>query len=126
MKKLCTKSGCKTLIDVSESRCDKHQRAKRGERVTGQFKRDANYYTNRWKALSANQKRKQPLCENCLAIGLVREGRIADHIKEARDKPELFWNPDNLQTLCWSCHTIKTNKERRKRAKGKYKGVDEF
>lgn len=126
MKKLCTKSGCKTLVDVTDSRCPKHPFAGRGERKSNQYSWDANYYTNRWKKLRLTQMTKNPLCENCLAMGMTRPGAIADHIKEARDHPELFFSLSNLQTLCHGCHSHKTTKERRKRAKGNYKAVGDF
>ncbi|MFZ4605167.1 MAG: HNH endonuclease [Caulobacter sp.] len=29
---------------------------------------------------------------------------VADHIERHQGDPDLFWNPDNIQTLCKSCH----------------------
>ena len=34
-----------------------------------------------------------------------------DHIKRAEAYPELFWEPDNLQTLCATCHNSDKQRE---------------
>lgn len=40
---------------------------------------------------------------------------VADHIKERQDRPDLRFVISNGQALCWSCHALKTNEERKKR-----------
>jgi 5-methylcytosine-specific restriction endonuclease McrA len=40
---------------------------------------------------------------------------VADHIKERQDMPDLRLVVSNGQGLCYSCHALKTNEERRKR-----------
>ncbi|WP_449375914.1 HNH endonuclease [Bosea thiooxidans] len=47
----------------------------------------------------------QPLCEYCLACDEVTEATVADHVKPHRGDEALFWDPDNLQSLCGSCHS---------------------
>ena len=38
------------------------------------------------------------------AIGKLVEGRVVDHIRMHRGDLHLFFDPDNLQTLCKACH----------------------
>lgn len=39
---------------------------------------------------------------------------VADHRKRHLGDPQLFWNPDNLQTLCKPCHDSKKQAEERR------------
>jgi 5-methylcytosine-specific restriction endonuclease McrA len=64
------------------------------------------YRSNRWKRL-----RKKVLMRDefsCLECG--RPANQVDHIVALRDGGEEF-DQDNLQSLCNSCHSIKTAKE---------------
>ena len=62
------------------------------------------YYTSRWKALRLNQLSKAPLCCYCEKQGLIVAATIADHIKPHKGAHNLFFSPDNLQSLCKFCH----------------------
>lgn len=44
---------------------------------------------------------------------------VADHVKERRDGGAAL-DPANGAALCWSCHTLKTLRERAKRAARRY------
>lgn len=64
--------------------------------------------TKRWRALRMEiLERDGWACVKCGARGRLE----VDHIKPVRDAPELSFDPDNLQTLCPSCHTRKTRIE---------------
>ncbi|WP_461181830.1 HNH endonuclease [Virgibacillus kimchii] len=79
------------------------------------------YNSRHWKAMSlAVKKRDNYECQECKRQGYVKidtyeikdNGRkkiilVADHIKELEDYPELALDPDNLETLCVSCHNKK-------------------
>ena len=56
-----------------------------------------------------------PLCVNCMARGIYRKGDLVDHIVELRDDWTKRLDPDNLETMCISCHNKKSAIERRKR-----------
>ena len=67
------------------------------------------------------QLRRQPNCVECEKEGVINPATVVDHKKDwkkGRTKEEkrmLFTNPDNLQSLCHSCHnrkTAKTNKNK--------------
>lgn len=69
-------------------------------------KRPYNYNSKEWRDIRARQLSQQPLCEQCTRDGKVKPGSHVDHIDGNA------WNntSDNLQTLCHSCHSSKTNR----------------
>ena len=64
-------------------------------------------HSYRWRKIRMAHLRREPLCRHCLERGVTTAGNTVDHIDNDS------WNnaPDNFQTLCTSCHTIKTNTE---------------
>lgn len=65
--------------------------------------------TKRWQVLRMEILERDGFrCKSCGARGRLE----VDHIKSVRTNPELSFDPDNLQALCPSCHTTKTNIER--------------
>lgn len=59
---------------------------------------------NRWVASG------QCLCVHCAEEGILRQGRICDHIHRMRDGGSPY-DFDNLQMLCSYHHNIKSGKE---------------
>lgn len=62
------------------------------------------YKRARWLRLREHQLVMHPLCAFCLEQGIVEPATVVDHIKPHRGDPELFWDPDNLQSLCKPHH----------------------
>jgi 5-methylcytosine-specific restriction endonuclease McrA len=59
----------------------------------------ALYASNEWKQLSRAKRIANPLCEEC--------GRLAEqvhHKRSANEYPMLFFDWDNLQSVCKECH----------------------
>ena len=59
--------------------------------------------TGYWKRRRALQLRAEPLCRMCLANGIVRQAKVADHIEQHHND----WNKfklGELQSLCEQCH----------------------
>ncbi|WP_278244315.1 HNH endonuclease [Caldisalinibacter kiritimatiensis] len=54
---------------------------------------------------------KQPLCVECEKNGELTPATVVDHIVPHHGDEALFWNEDNLQSLCKLCHDRKTAKE---------------
>lgn len=54
-----------------------------------------------------------PLCVRCLAEGRYVKATVVDHIIPHRGDRKLFWDRDNWQALCKSCHDSKTMTEDR-------------
>ncbi len=71
-------------------------------------KKTRKYKTNHptWRKLRAVQLRREPLCVECTKQGKVTPANTVDHI----DGNTWNNNSSNLQSMCVSCHTIKTNR----------------
>lgn len=74
----------------------------------------ARGYRADWDKLRDWYARQHPLCEHCLAMEPQRVKAMdeVDHIKPFHgvDDP-LRLDPENLQSLCKPCHSIKTARE---------------
>ncbi len=64
------------------------------------------YESALWRKTSREFLKKYPFCFIC-----GKPARIADHITPHRGNIGLFYDEDNLQPMCWSCHSRKTFKE---------------
>lgn len=62
----------------------------------------------RWKKLRNWHLARHPLCAVCLDAGRTTAGAEVDHIIPHRGDARLFWDPENLQTLCKPDHSRKT------------------
>lgn len=62
------------------------------------------YDTPVWRKMRAKQLAKDPLCSMCSIRDIVTPAAVADHIIPHHDDPELFYDGDNLQSLCAPCH----------------------
>ena len=79
----------------------------------------ANLYNDRrWKEAAKEYMDTHPDCEGCGRIVYrgpnkrhPRKGHV-DHMTPHRGNAVLFWDSDNWQTLCASCHAGKSNKEK--------------
>ena len=64
--------------------------------------------SRRWKSLRLEALRRDRF--SCVKCG-ARGGLEVDHIKPVRDRPDLSFDLDNLQTLCGKHHSQKTRIE---------------
>lgn len=62
------------------------------------------YKTARWQHMRDVQRDKQPLCEFCLQSEDVVVADVVDHIRPHKGDETLFFDADNLQSLCKECH----------------------
>lgn len=70
----------------------------------------ARGYDHRWRKIRRAHLNKYPLCAECKRNGIVRLANEVDHIRPHRGNIDLFFDMDNLQSLCKSCHSSKTAK----------------
>ena len=108
--KPCAVSGCPNLCEGSY--CEEH-RKKNNNEYSRFFRSDASksFYTSKeWRTLRKSFLEKNPLCVECLKEGRYTPAKIVDHIVPIRmgGKP---LDEGNLQALCWSCHSKKSDKE---------------
>src|SRR5262249_45676397 len=61
------------------------------------------YNNRRWRRRRQYQLRTQPLCEFCLAEGLVRPADTVDHVEPHGGDYQKFWYGP-VRSLCRSCH----------------------
>lgn len=107
----CNYPGCLGGIAVrGTSYCEKHQKKDREpERESDRFRARTNpwrhlYNNKAWRMLRVFILNRDPMCCIC-----QREGSyIADHIKDHKGSPTLFYDPANLQGVCKTCHDKKT------------------
>lgn len=57
-----------------------------------------------WKRLRALQLGREPLCRMCRELGQYVEATVVDHVIAHRGNEQLFFDGDNLQSLCKPCH----------------------
>lgn len=73
------------------------------------------YQRSAWKRLRAYVLRMAPYCADPFGVhaesGRPRAAEHVDHIKPLRDRPDLGLALSNLQGLCRSCHSKKTQQE---------------
>jgi 5-methylcytosine-specific restriction protein A len=74
------------------------------------FSNASIYQSARWKALRKHHIQSSPLCVHCLKNDRTKAGWIVDHIVPINEGGEPF-DESNLQSLCSSCHNIKSGKE---------------
>lgn len=66
--------------------------------------RQSLYKTPQWKALRKAHLRKEPFCRFCKKEGKTRTATVVDHTIRHKGNPERFYDPANLQSLCYSHH----------------------
>lgn len=106
-QRLCNQPGCPEHATY-RGRCPVHSKDenRRQHSSPGRI-----YGSKRWLLLRGRVLlRDNHTCRNCGAFN----ARQVDHIKPIEDGGDR-WAEDNLQTLCDSCHSAKTNAEVRAR-----------
>jgi len=61
-------------------------------------------YGYKWQKARAGFLRSHPLCVKCELESRVRVATVVDHIKPHRNNMKLFWDRNNWQPLCDTCH----------------------
>jgi 5-methylcytosine-specific restriction protein A len=69
------------------------------------------YKTARWRRLRAWQLRTHYLCRMCQEQDRVTQAKIVDHIRKHNGNEQLFFDPDNLQSLCKPHHDSTKQRE---------------
>ena len=72
----------------------------------------AMYASPKWKALRDATLRSEPYCQFCGAPATE-----VHHVRPHNGDPELFYDADNLMSICHSCHVKETQKESEERKK---------
>lgn len=57
-----------------------------------------------WKRLRLEQLRREPFCAFCARSGRQVPATVCDHVTPHKGDESLFFDPENLQSCCKSCH----------------------
>jgi len=122
IKKYCSHSGCKRLIDFNKRYCDKHKPKQQHVSKSSEFANDI-HSSSRWRRTSRLYREANPICEACLKAskegdqshekraGMLNLATSVDHIVPLFAGGEPYdW--DNLQSLCDYHHSLKSQQER--------------
>lgn len=108
--KVCKKNGCGRTAECGKEYCHIHAFLSEKRKVFTRRGKSSEYHnlyeTAKWRKTSREFLKKYPFCFIC-----GKPARIADHITPHRGNLELFYDENNLQPMCWSCHSRKTFKE---------------
>ena len=109
--KPCNHPGCSALVR-GVPYCDSHR--KQSTRYNEQFRQSSNDrgYDARWRKARLMYLKKFTLCAECLKQERIELATDVDHIKPHKGDYEMFWDQRNWQSLCHSCHSRKTARER--------------
>ncbi len=104
----CLYPGCTEL--VNKGYCEKHQRPKTAHKTICAW--HSWYSRSIWTdKLRPGQLLREPFCCECARYGVRTPATDVDHVEPFRGDWNKFTDPDNLQSLCHSCHSRKTAKE---------------
>ncbi|AEJ02185.1 HNH endonuclease [Nitrosomonas sp. Is79A3] len=120
-KKPCAHPGCDVLVR-GVSRCDKHRSCDKKLQDQNRESSSGRGYGHKWRQAREGYLKKHPLCVRCDLGGFVEIASIVDHIVphrlgeaiESGDHikidiaSKLFWDRNNWQSLCKTCHDRKT------------------
>ena len=71
---------------------------------------DTRYNRKAWRTLRSHVLQSEPLCRECNKQGRVTAATMVDHIQPVTAGGP-FYDWDNLQPLCDSCHARKSARE---------------
>lgn len=114
----CLHPSCTAL--VRSGYCERH-RPPRVERRSEDSRRWRRWYSLPvWTDdLRPEQLAREPFCRECAAHGLRVYATDVDHVVPHDGDWSKFIDPENLQSLCHSCHGRKTAAESRAKARTK-------
>jgi 5-methylcytosine-specific restriction protein A len=102
----CRELGCDNPQTHRSCFCAQH-----GGGTTDKGKKNSKLYSSKaWLNARQAQLSKEPLCARCLHEGRITQGEHIDHVIPHRQDYTKF-HVALLQTLCASCHTLKTQEE---------------
>lgn len=89
----------KPWLKLSDIKTDRWTKAKNGRLIP--------LNSAAWRKLRASVLESEPLCRMCFAMGEIKTATDVDH----KDNNPANNDPDNLQSLCHSCHSRKTQRD---------------
>jgi 5-methylcytosine-specific restriction protein A len=112
-KKKCNHPGCGNLIDMDKRYCPKHiyeQPVSKKIFSNAERLNAGLYNTYKWRKLRNSILKQYPYCSKC-GIGKNETSLQVHHIIPPRGNEELFFNEQNLVSICPRCHILATGRE---------------
>ena len=108
----CKVKSCANLVEAGKSYCENHESKRHKQYDRDRKPAHKRGYDYRWQKYRKQFLIDNPLCVKCLEEGKSVPATNVDHIEPVSgpDDP-LFWDEDNHQALCHSCHSRKTARE---------------
>lgn len=78
-----------------------------------------DYATKAWIQVRDKRRAENPLCQECERKGMIRPMKIVDHVISVEERPDLFLDFDNTQSLCDFHHILKTNADKKRKNEAK-------
>ena len=106
----CQQLGCKNCRSKYTLNCIEHGGRDVWHTTPSEHRDERNgmYQTATWRTMRIQQLGKQPLCQSCLSIGIVKTASHIDHLFAwSAIGQDGFYN-NILQSLCPECHSSKT------------------
>lgn len=108
----CRHPGCSVLVPGGY--CEAHRPKDSARRSEEAKTWRWMYQTDTWRdVLRPGQLLREPFCRECAKRGHRTLATDVDHIVDHKGDWTLFTDPDNLESLCHSCHSRKTMAEMR-------------
>lgn len=115
----CRHPGCSAL--VRDGYCDAHRPKRTNDRSQEAQSWRWMYRTGKWlDELRPEQLLREPFCRACALRGVRAYATDVDHVIPHRGVWALFVDPNNLQSLCHSCHSRKTAAEMAAEKRGRF------
>lgn len=106
----CLRPGCSAL--TRDGYCAAHRPRRTNDRSAEAQSWRWMYQTDLWRLeLRPNQLILEPFCRECGRRGIRTRATDVDHVRDHKGDWALFRDPDNLESLCHSCHSRKTARE---------------
>ena len=101
--KPCRHPGCPEL--TRDGWCPRHKPPARRSSAEYHGWYSSPVWTRR---LRPGQLLREPWCRECARAGVRTRATVVDHVVPFRGSWALFSDPENLQSLCKTCHDRKT------------------
>ena len=104
-KRPCRKTGCRVL--VLNGYCEAH---KSNERQYDRWRGSSSErgYDNAWWWFRRDYLRRNPLCRDCQAAGIVKLAEEVHHTRKLSEHPESKFDGATLMGLCKAHHSART------------------
>ena len=110
----CRHPGCAAL--TRDGYCPAHKPKQAARRESAEW--HSWYSLPIWTDdLRPTQLLREPFCRECARRGIRTYATDVDHIKDHKGDWAMFTDRGNLQSLCHSCHSRKTMRERREKSR---------